>query len=262
MCHAHSEIPDTWPLLEELTKYQEDIRARFVENITSGRVSTNRRLARAYWLAYEHEAMHLETFLYMIIQSDKVLPPPGCKPDFERTAEEAAQTRVGNDWHLVPRSQVTLGLEDAENDNGPDRYFGWDVERPSRSVEVKAFEAQSRPVTVGEYARFLEDTQTDSLPASWVGNQATAKTTNGTGSSNALGFLDGKSIRTVYGLVPLQYALDWPVMASYDELARYAKWAGGRIPTLEEARSIYNYVDLQKRIALEKPGELISAVNG
>jgi hypothetical protein len=62
--------------------------------------------------------------------------------------------------------------------------------------------------------------------------------------------------------VPLKYALDWPVMASYDELAAYAKWANGRIPTFEEVRSIYNYVETSKLDAQKVPSKLISAVNG
>jgi len=53
-------------------------------------------------------------------------------------------------------------------------------------------------------------------------------------------------VRTVFGPVPLKYALDWPVFASYDELAGCASWMGGRIPTVEETRSIYSYVDMQR----------------
>lgn len=233
---------------------------------------SDRRLARGYWLAYEHEAMHLETFLYMLIQSSRVLPPPGrSKPDFARLAHVAAERRGQNEWHRVPESKVVLGLNDPENDDGPDRYFGWDIERPSRTVAVKAFEAQSRPISNGEYARFLEDTHAESLPASWI---VQGETMNGCGGLDRAGstlhspdvasaaFVEGKSIRTVYGLVPLKYALDWPVMASFDELASYATWANGRIPTVEEAKSIYNFVEAKKLQAPEKPGELISAVNG
>lgn len=52
----------------------------------------------------------------------------------------------------------------------------------------------------------------------------------------------------MYGLVPLTQALDWPVQASYDELAGSAVWMGGRIPTLEEARSIYAFVESQTQL--------------
>lgn len=88
--------------------------------------------------------------------------------------------------------------------------------------------------------------------------------TDGLGDSNELpeSFLKGKSVRTVYGLVPLKFALDWPVMASYDELASCAKWMGGRIPTFEEARSIYAYVAAMKDEKAErKLGRTVPAVN-
>ena len=219
--------------------------------------------------------MHLETFLYMLLQSERVLPPPGQDlPDFKALADEARANRVENNWHRVPARIVRIGLEDAENDLGPDRYFGWDNERPSRNVAVQEYEAQGRPISNGEYARFLEATDSKSFPASWT----TSKTdghldrTNGTNGVNGhsadalrtapLSFIDGMALRTVYGLVPLKYALDWPVMASYDELAAYAKWSGGRIPTLEEARSLYQYVEEQRSILLKVPSGLISAVNG
>jgi len=76
-------------------------------------------------------------------------------------------------------------------------------------------------------------------------------------------FLEDKAVRTVYGFVPLQHALDWPVFASYDELARCAAWMGGRIPTFEEARSLYAYVEERKKEQAEKKlGRTLPAVNG
>ena len=76
-------------------------------------------------------------------------------------------------------------------------------------------------------------------------------------------FLDEKAVRTVYGPVPLKYALHWPVSASYDELEGCAKWMGGSIPTLEQARSIYHYVDtLNLKEAERHLGKCVPAVNG
>lgn len=250
----------------------------------SGRPANDRRLRRGLWLMYEHEGMHLETFLYMLLQSDKVQPPPGSNVDFADLAAKAASRRVVNQWHHVPASKVKVGIDDPENDEGPDRYFGWDIERSDAIVAVKAFEAQSRPISNGEYAYFLETTNKRSLPASWViegiANSPTHEYTNGhtngytnghaPGDSGHAGslkmastsFIAAKAVKTVYGPVPLKYALDWPVMASYDELAAYAQWANGRIPTFEEVRSIYNLVDSRDLKAQEVPSKLISAVNG
>lgn len=255
--------------------YQQRVRNRIIDSIHSGRASSDRKLSRALWLGYEHEAMHLETFLYMLLQSERVLPPPGQNaPDFKALAAQARSERVANQWHRIPASNVRIGLDDAENDLGPVRYFGWDNERPSRNVAVHAFEAQSRPISNGEYARFLEVNHKDSLPASWTTtrNGGLSNGINGTNGVNghshnildmaSPSFVEGKAVRTVYGLVPLKYALDWPVMASYDELAAYAQWSNGRIPTFEEARSLYNYVTDQKSVLQKVPSKLISAVNG
>lgn len=129
------------------------------------------------------------------------------------------------------------------------------------------------------------------VPASWVETQETQTKSmvkngftnddfhangypNGAGKGHTNGrvngekvlpdaFLAGKSIRTVYGLVPLEHALDWPIFASYDELSGCATWMGGRIPTFEEARSIYAYVGATKKAAAErKLGRTVPAVNG
>lgn len=276
-CHAHSKVPDTWPPVEDLLEYQNRVRTRIAECINSGRAAKDRRLSRGLWLMYEHEGMHLETFLYMLIQSDKVQPPPGRQVDFAALATNAANLRTENKWHHIPESKVKIGIDDPENDDGPDRYFGWDIERSPAVVSVKAFEAQSRPISNGEYAHFLEATNAKVMPASWVitaevnGGMNGYANTNGTrnGDFAALqtaspGFIVGKAVKTVYGQIPLKFALDWPIMASYDELAAYAKWADGRIPTFEEARSIYSLVDAlnQASKAEQVPSKLISAVNG
>ena len=218
--------------------------------------------------------MHLETLLYMLLQSDKTLPPPGNKPDFASMAQIARRQAVPSEWVTIPAREVFLGMDDRENDSGPDRYFAWDVERPSRAAGVPAFSAKARPITNEEYALYLEQTDRSRIPASW----STLNIPNGTSTASSKGvhaymngdgpvlsdsYLKSKSVRTVYGLVPLEHALDWPVFASYDELAGCAQWMNGRIPTVEEVRSIYEYVDEMKTKEAEKVlGKTISAVNG
>lgn len=275
-CHDHSEIPDTWPPLDEILLFQNRVRNRVRDLITSGQVDNDRKLGRSLWLGFEHEVMHLETFLYMLLQSNRILSPPdGYVPDFAGLASEAHANAVPNKWFSIPATKVTVGLDDPENDEGPDRYFGWDNERPARKVAVPAFEAQARPITNGEYANFAEKNHIATLPASWTtmdkpATNGVSHTTGTNGAANGTSnmtashaFLEGKAIRTVYGLVPLKYALDWPIMASYNELAQYATWMNGRIPTMEEAKSIYSYVEeLKKDTAQKVPSTLISAVNG
>ena len=219
--------------------------------------------------------MHLETLLYMLVQSDKIKPPPGDAPDFAALAEDANRNRVSNEWFNVPVSSFSIGLNDLESDLGLEHYFGWDNEKPVRNVNrIPAFQAKARPITNQEYAQYLEKTHQRRVPASWALEVSVAsEETNGTGSNGIYlnghseplteAYLRGKAVRTVYGLVPLEHALDWPVFASFDELSGCAKWMGGRIPTVEEARSIYNHVDRTKsKEAEEVQSRTISAVNG
>lgn len=275
-CHAHSEIPDSWPPLEEILTHQQTIREKVEALYKSGAVASSPRVARAMWLAFEHEAMHLETLLYMLVQSDKVLPPPGTAvPDFAALAQRSAVNAVENKWFTVPETDINIGLDDVDSDKSTKRYFGWDNERPSRSTHVKSFRARARPITNGEYAAYLTKTGKTAIPASWCEEQRVSDVahaankrdsvingcltgTNGTSAN----IIDGKFVKTVYGTVPLKFALDWPVVASYDEVAGCAQWMGGRIPTMEEARSIYSYVDRSSNKELEALGNTIPAVNG
>lgn len=238
------------------------------------------------WFEYDHPdvklrfptAMHLETLLYMLVQSDKTVPPTSMTPDFEALAQDAKRQVVPNEWVHIPDATFTIGLVDPQNNTGPDRYFGWDNETPARTISVAAFQAKARPIANEDYVRYLMQSGTNKLPASWttctedvnVINHATNKETNDitpymNGHSEPLSeaYLNNKAVKTVYGNVPLKHALDWPVMASFDELSGCATWMNGRIPTMEEARSIYKYVDQPKIKQAEKVlGKTISAVNG
>ena len=102
--------------------------------------------------------MHLETFLYMLLQSDKALPPDSFKPDFEALSLRALEHEGHDEWVKIPEIHLHRGLDDEENDEGPDRYFGWDNEKPKRKISVASFETKPKPLTNGEYAAFLENT--------------------------------------------------------------------------------------------------------
>ncbi|KFH42389.1 hypothetical protein ACRE_068860 [Hapsidospora chrysogenum ATCC 11550] len=276
-CHDHSEVPDEWPPLDDILAYQDRVRARLTElyrGAGGGQDAISRHVGRAIWLGFEHELMHLETLLYMMLQSPKTLPPPHTvRPDFEKMAEEASAVRVQNEWFDVPAQTITVGLDDPEDGDDPTRHFGWDNEKPARKENVHAFQAKGRPITNEEYARYMYSTRTDQIPASWSilatngadGTNGThANTDDGDDDDLPASFLADKAVRTVYGPLPLRLALDWPVSASYDELAGCAAWMGGRIPTFEEARSIYAHVDARRRKMLlqAKLAAKVPAVNG
>ncbi|PGH18465.1 hypothetical protein AJ79_00535 [Helicocarpus griseus UAMH5409] len=261
LCHNHSEIPDEWPPLSEILGYRDAVRNR--TRALLQQANRDRGLAEALWLSFEHEAMHLETFLYMLLQSDKTLPPPGVpRPDFEVLAQQNSPEKASKDWFTIPEQKISIGLDDLDRDAIPKQSFGWDNEKPKRTANVHAFAAQARPITNGEYAKYLEDNHIATIPASWIDLTPKANgveqnghvngnghLTNGDSHVNATqsrGFLERFAIRTVFGPVPLKWALEWPAMASYNELQEYAESVNCRIPTLEEAQSIYQYSALFK----------------
>lgn len=206
----------------------------------------NRLLGEALFVGFEHEAMHLETFLYMLLHSEKTLPPVESEPDFESIFNYARRNEKPNRWFTVPEQSLLVGLDDPDDSAVPTASFGWDNEKPQRKVVVHAFEAQGRPITNGEFAKYLQANNIRNWPASWVSPHLNNKQQffNGTNCSNfqaSKNFLSNYAVRTMFGPVSLELAQDWPVIASYDELAGYAKWKGCRLPTYEEARGIYNY---------------------
>lgn len=125
-CHSHSEIPDEWPSVGNILRYQEGVRDRLRAMYESGAANIPRHVGRAIWVAFEHEIMHLETLLYMLLQSDKTLPPPKTiRPDFEGLAKKARAARVPNQWFDLPAGDITIGMNDPEDDLDIERHYGW-----------------------------------------------------------------------------------------------------------------------------------------
>ena len=280
-CHAHSEVPNEWPALQDILSYQKRVRER-VKKLYEEGMDQNAKIGRCLWLGYEHEAMHLETLLYMLIQSEKTLPPTGVPvPVWSVRADQAEKSAVPNEWITIPARNIVINLDDPENGSTYPRYYGWDIEKPARKAQVNTFAAKARPITIGEYAYYMVDEGLKEVPASWAISEdgvSSLKDFNrefkaGLAHSSALGsrdslpmsFLQNKYVRTVFGAVPLADALTWPVSASYDELRGCAAYMGGRIPTLEEARSMYAHASELKckstQSVEERLGRTIPAVN-
>ena len=129
LCHAHSEIPEEWPPVDEILAYQGRVRARVRGMYASARGGVEgipRPVGRAVWVGFEHEVMHLETLLYMMLQSDRTRPPPHVPvPDFEKMAAKARAERVPNEWFDIPAREINIGLDDPEDGTNVDVVYGW-----------------------------------------------------------------------------------------------------------------------------------------
>ncbi|KDQ27645.1 hypothetical protein PLEOSDRAFT_1064958 [Pleurotus ostreatus PC15] len=243
-CHNHSEVPEKdedWPTIDLIMSFRDAVRARLAKlyaELESGERALTRNIARTLVMTIEHEAWHIETLLYMLIQraGTGTLPPPGfVTPPFARLSQQ---------WDVIPPpstpsvqlgpATITLGHEDSEGDDfttdgkavEADESFlfqewGWDNESPARTVEVGAFRAEWRPISNSEFEAYWRGEGKDkvSMPKSWVLSE------------------DGElQVRTVYGPVAMEVAKHWPVMTAYDDLVQYARWKGGRLPTEPELR--------------------------
>ncbi|KAI0031532.1 C-type lectin protein [Vararia minispora EC-137] len=249
-CHRHSIVPtkdDEWPTLDDIVAFRTRVRARLLQlyaDLEAGRRTIYRRLARVLVMTFEHEGFHVETLLYMLIQrtGTGTLPPPGFpRPLFAPLAAQWAQhpTPPTPTITLGP-ADITLGFDDPEPAdldpahayNTAARAYGWDNESPARTVRVSAFRASWRPVTNGAYLAWWRGAGAGRpAPKSW-----------------AVGKDGVVNVRTAFGLVPLEVASEWPVMAAYDDLAAFARDQGGRLPSEAELRLFLDTYDVQENI--------------
>ncbi|KAG6917055.1 hypothetical protein DXG01_004027 [Tephrocybe rancida] len=238
VCHPHSEVPqkdEDWPTLTSILQFQKRVRARLsrlYSDLNSDKITLTRKVGRVLFMTFEHEAMHAETLLYMLLQraGNGTLPPPGFTvPPWSSLATtwDAAPKPKSETVTLGP-TKLTLGHDDQEAEDtdavlGTDvagHEFGWDNEHGKRVVQVGKFIIEWRPVTNGEFFEFYMGVGKDSvqLPVSWVEEGGEIK------------------VRTLYGPIPMEVAQQWPVLTSYNDLSTYATVKGGRIPTEPELR--------------------------
>jgi len=210
---------------------------KLYDDIDSHKVALTRKIGRVLFMTLEHEAMHAETLLYMLLQraGSGTIPPP----DFISPPWKALKASWEESPPLETRTVtlgpaiVTFGHDDDEAKDEVEPFkedvdghgFGWDNEHPKRTVAIEEFKISWRPVTNGEFYRFyaLEGGKDKvDLPASWVQDGGDIK------------------VRTLYGPVDMDTAYQWPVIAPYTSLSTYAMVRGGRLPTEPELRLFYD----------------------
>ncbi|EPY53599.1 sulfatase modifying factor 1 [Schizosaccharomyces cryophilus OY26] len=231
-CHWHSQIPTNWPSPNELRSYEIASWQNHILKLYDGSHTLSPFQKRIVWLCYEHVAMHIETTLYIYVQSFQdpkqnnfICGLPPCK---------IPKLKKDPSWIKYYNGQVLLGLpvrNDRYSNSNPEepdeqKFFGWDNEKPSRTNHVPSFQIANRPISNGEYLNFVNNKPEGDrrYPKLWK-------------------LIDGKLyLKTMYGLLPLDNYLSWPVMASFDELNAYAAFKGCRLPTEEELNYYYDQV--------------------
>ncbi|CAG8601947.1 3506_t:CDS:2, partial [Dentiscutata heterogama] len=225
-CNPHPPVPDQWPKPSSILEYQNKVRQRLLSVYDTYKDKPiPRSLGRVLWMTFEHEAMHLETMFYMLVQFNDLLPPKGVIiPKFRPAVTKAQDAKL----LTIPTQTITLGHDDNEDLDDSDQLnlpFGWDNERPSRKITVQSFKIHSRPVTNREYLDFMKTTVNQKYPLSWIPVD--------------LSSFEYK-VRTIFGPVDMDVAMNWPVLLNHEQAISYAEWTKMRLPTEEELRCFYD----------------------
>ncbi|KAJ9057603.1 hypothetical protein DSO57_1021016 [Entomophthora muscae] len=221
-CHSHSEIPAVWPTRKEISEYQERVKQRL---ISASSLPEDARLGRVLVYAFEHQAMHIETLLYMLLRVTPLTNATALVPIKNQNSERVKKSSLLQ----VPSGTVRLGIDDKEelDELHSPTTYGWDNESPSREVMVPNFHLDSRPVTNGEFLDFLKATINLNYPASWIPIDLPQFTFQ---------------VMSFNGPVSMERAINWPVMVAHDQALAYAEWRGMRLPTepeLNRARDLH-----------------------
>jgi ergothioneine biosynthesis protein EgtB len=180
-------------------------------------------LANVVEWGLQHEQQHQELILTDIKHLFSLNPLlPAYRP-----AKEAPSPFEGNAMRWI---DFEGGLRDIGHAGGG---FAYDNESPRHRVFLEPFQLASRPVTSGEFLRFIEDAGYE-RPELWLSEGWNAVLENRL--TRPLYWFkrdDQWQEFTLAGLRPLD--LDAPAShLSYFEADAYARWAGARLPTESE----------------------------
>ena len=222
------------------------------DDIESGKRLMTKGMGRVLFMTFEHEGMHAETLLYMLLQragTGTIPPPDFSKPDWETLTTTWNATPIpDNGTVTLGPETIAIGHDDDEQKDMlsddiqllDDYEYGWDNENPKRTVEVQRFEISWKPVTNGEFHDFyLRQEDKVEFPASWVLEDGTVQA-GATITFDSRPFDFRLQVRTLYGPVPMAVAQHWPVLTSYNNFHAYAIDKGGRLPTEPELRLFYD----------------------
>ena len=132
---------------------------------------------------------------------------------FERSklGEDARKRVVSFDKTTVDIGQDDLEADDEKTPYDSNHRYGWDCENPKRSVEIASFKISALPIMNGEYLEWISsvssgDDRTKLVPSSWVEREG--------------GYI---AVKTLWGEVEMEYAQEWPIAASSDQLEKFAQ---------------------------------------
>ena len=133
---------EAWPAVDEVRAYRDLVRSRLRPVLDEPRLETTALMV------LEHELMHHETLLYMILRLDhaRKRPPRAALA----LGPVASDRRVPKGVVRIPGGAALLGAAPGS------LAFGWDNEFPGRAREVGAFSIDVTPVRNRDFLTFVE----------------------------------------------------------------------------------------------------------
>ena len=226
-CHWHPEVPEEWPSLAETLEYRDNVRGALSEAVDaigrSGSTDVMAQQGRVFQMVLEHEFMHQETLLYMLLQlplEKKRRPKLFPRYSFQQSPPSRGIA--------VPAGKARLGAK------FQDGLFGWDNEFEEVFVDVPAFTIDSLPVSNGRFFEFIDSGAYDQevywRPEDWRWKNLEKK------HHPTFWLKRGGDwyYRTMFDIFPLEHVAAWPVYVSLAEARAYTSWVGKRLPTEAE----------------------------
>ncbi len=212
------------PPIEEVYNYRKDVTGRMIHLLQNIEEEHYEQIVYLTILGIHHEQQHQELFVTDI---KNILATNPIRPAYDKNAlGDIRSQHLDLNFVDIPGGVYTIGAEDDP--------FAYDNEYPRHKVIINDFRIANRPVTCGEYIKFIDDGGYKE-PNYWLSDGWAAVEERGW--EHPLywekGDDDGWKIMTMSGLRPLD--LNEPVThVSYYEAAAFARWAGKRLPTEAE----------------------------
>lgn len=226
-CHDHPDVPDRWPDPEAVLEYRDRVRAAMLDapDGVTARAADHvmGQNGRVFEMVIEHEMMHQETLLYMLqrLSADRKVRPAWLPDHVSGPGRPRGPV-------VIPAGPAALGVDFRE------LPFGWDNEFPATTVPVPAFRIDATPVTNAQFLAFVGAGGYERADV-WSPEDWAWRSREGLTHPVCWERHDGQWLyRTLFDLLPMRLAADWPVYVSQAEARAYARWRGSRLPTEAE----------------------------
>ena len=211
------------PTVNEVVNYRHAVDEEMMTLLAHGE-DLEEKLLDLVELGIHHEQQHQELLMTDILYNFSINPlKPVYKKDIEHPSQYSSLPPL--EWNYFQECLTTIGTDHKD--------FSFDNEQPAHKHYLYPFAIANRPVSNGEYMKFIEDKGYET-PDYWVSDGWAAVKSQKWKAPLYWEYIDGVWHHfTLSGFK--QVEKNQPVThISYYEADAYARWAGYRLPTEHE----------------------------